>query len=214
MLRTQILAQKWLMENDPHGRVLRHRALGRRLDRLREHLRVGQPRRRGRLPRRRHPLGRPRLGRPTTPTLRRLEAMDFVHAGINARQIAYRKRMMDVADKYPVRFLGEPVFYPGANPALTHTSDGPFGVAGDLMGKSGNLPGGQGTAGFRSASCPRWSPTSSSSISTSPGPRRSSPRPRTSPGRTTWPFRGFGRDLSRGRPAVGAAVALPLRRPA
>jgi len=68
--------------------------------------------------------------------LRRLEAMDFVHTGINARQIAFRKAMMAVADKYPVRFLGGPVFYPGANPALTHTSDGPFGVAGDLMGKT------------------------------------------------------------------------------
>jgi uroporphyrinogen decarboxylase len=43
--------------------------------------------------------------------------------------------MMAVAEKYPVRFRGGPVFYPGANPALTHTSDGPFGVAGDLMGK-------------------------------------------------------------------------------
>ena len=67
--------------------------------------------------------------------LRRLEAMDFVHTGMNARQIAYRHRMMAVAEKYPVRFQGGPVFYPGANPALTHTSDGPFGVAGDLMGK-------------------------------------------------------------------------------
>ena len=62
--------------------------------------------------------------------------MDFVHAGINARQIAYRQAMMAVAEKYPVRFQGGPVFYPGANPALTHTSDGPFGVAGDLMGKT------------------------------------------------------------------------------
>ncbi|MGE5740799.1 MAG: uroporphyrinogen decarboxylase family protein [Candidatus Aminicenantes bacterium RBG_16_66_30] len=68
--------------------------------------------------------------------LRRLEAMDFVHTGINARQIACRRAMMDVASNYPVRFLGGPVFYPGENPALTHTSDGPFGVAGDLMGKT------------------------------------------------------------------------------
>lgn len=66
--------------------------------------------------------------------LRRLEAMDFVHSGLNARQIAYRRRMMEVADKYPVRFLGGEVFHPGANPSLTHTSDGPFGVAGALMG--------------------------------------------------------------------------------
>ncbi len=68
--------------------------------------------------------------------LRRLEAMDFVHTGMNARQAAFRKRMMAVAGKFPVRFLGGEVFYPGANPALTHTSDGPFGVAGDLMGKT------------------------------------------------------------------------------
>ncbi|MGZ5439001.1 MAG: uroporphyrinogen decarboxylase family protein, partial [Candidatus Aminicenantales bacterium] len=67
--------------------------------------------------------------------LRRLEAMDFVHSGINARQITYRRAMRDVASKYPVKFLGGPVFTPGENPALTHTSDGPFGVAGDLMGK-------------------------------------------------------------------------------
>ncbi len=68
--------------------------------------------------------------------LRRLEAMDFIHGGINAKQIAYREAMRNVAAKYPVRFLGGPVFYPGENPALTHTSDGPFGVAGDLMGKT------------------------------------------------------------------------------
>jgi hypothetical protein len=68
--------------------------------------------------------------------LRRLEAMDFIRSGINARQIGFRKGMMAVAEKYPVRFQGGPVFYPGENPALTHTSDGPFGVAGDLMGKT------------------------------------------------------------------------------
>jgi uroporphyrinogen decarboxylase len=44
--------------------------------------------------------------------------------------------MMDVAEKYPVRFLDGPIFYPGRTPALTHTSDGPFGVAGDLMGQT------------------------------------------------------------------------------
>ncbi len=68
--------------------------------------------------------------------LRRLEAMDYLGTGINARQFAYRKAMMAVADRYPVRFLGGPVFYPGENPSLTHTSDGPFGVAGDLMGQT------------------------------------------------------------------------------
>lgn len=70
----------------------------------------------------------------TDDDLRRLEAMDYVHGGINARQIDYRKAMIDVADKYPVRFQGGPVFYPGENPSLTNTSDGPFGVAGDIMG--------------------------------------------------------------------------------
>jgi uroporphyrinogen decarboxylase len=67
--------------------------------------------------------------------LRKLEAMDFVHSGLNARQIEFRRRMIEVADKYPVRFQGGEVFYPGANPSLTHTSDGPFGVAGDVRGQ-------------------------------------------------------------------------------
>ncbi len=72
----------------------------------------------------------------TDADLQTLERMDFVQGGINARQIAYRKAMMAVAEKYPVRFQGGPVFYPGMNPALTHTSDGPFGVAGDIMGQT------------------------------------------------------------------------------
>lgn len=72
----------------------------------------------------------------TDEDLRALERMDFVHGGINGRQIAYRKAMMAVADRYPVRFQGGPVFYPGMHPSLTHTSDGPFGVAGDLMGQT------------------------------------------------------------------------------
>ncbi|MBK8019951.1 MAG: hypothetical protein IPK19_00675 [Chloroflexi bacterium] len=71
----------------------------------------------------------------TDEDLRKLEAMDFVHGGINGKQIAYRRAMMNVAEKYPVRFQGGPVFYPGANPNLTHTSDGPFGVAGDVRGQ-------------------------------------------------------------------------------
>jgi uroporphyrinogen decarboxylase len=65
-----------------------------------------------------------------------LDRMDFIHNGINARQIAFRHAMIAVADKYPVRFHGGPVFYPGLAPSLTHTSDGPFGVAGDLMGQT------------------------------------------------------------------------------
>jgi len=66
--------------------------------------------------------------------LRKLEKMDFIYSGINLRQLDYRRRMMEIADKYPVRFQGGEVFYPAANPNLTHTADGPFGVAGDLMG--------------------------------------------------------------------------------
>lgn len=106
MLRTQILAQKWLLEN------VRTDA---------------------------HAITGPWVGRgwvSDDADLRRLEAMDFVRSGVNARQIAYRKAMMASAGKYPVRFRGGEVFYPGENPALTHTSDGPFGVAGDLMGKT------------------------------------------------------------------------------
>jgi len=71
----------------------------------------------------------------TDDDLRRLEAFDYVHNGINARQIEFRRVMIGVADKYPVRFQDGPVFYPGGNPALTNTSDGPFGIAGDVMGQ-------------------------------------------------------------------------------
>jgi uroporphyrinogen decarboxylase len=71
----------------------------------------------------------------TDDDLHRLEAFDYVHTGINARQIEFRQAMIAVADKYPVRFQDGPVFYPGANPALTNTSDGPFGIAGDVMGQ-------------------------------------------------------------------------------
>lgn len=67
--------------------------------------------------------------------LRRLETMEFVDAGLNARQLSYRQAMIGVADKYPVRFRGGPVFYPGANPALTLQSSGPFTLAADLMGE-------------------------------------------------------------------------------
>jgi uroporphyrinogen-III decarboxylase len=72
----------------------------------------------------------------TDADLRMLESMEFVHAGLNARQIQYRRRMIEVADRYPVRFQDGPVFYPGLEASMTHTSDGPFGVAGDLMGQT------------------------------------------------------------------------------
>ena len=72
----------------------------------------------------------------TEEDLSRLERMDFIQGDLNERQLIYRRAMMAAAERYPVRFLGGPVFYPGRNPALTHTSDGPFGVAGDLMGQT------------------------------------------------------------------------------
>lgn len=72
----------------------------------------------------------------TEADLKKLEQIDFVHTGLNARQMEYRRAMMNVAEKYPVRFQGGEIFYPGENPSLTHTSDGPFGVAGDLMGQT------------------------------------------------------------------------------
>lgn len=65
--------------------------------------------------------------------LRTLEQIDFIHSGINAKQIAYREAMISVAEKYPVQFQDGEIFYPGLHPNLTHTSDGPFGIAGDLM---------------------------------------------------------------------------------
>jgi uroporphyrinogen decarboxylase len=135
MLRTQILAQKWLMENvrtdassitgawvggwTDFQNTFESGSLGCEVVFSEDDI--------------------PWVGPPWVNTdndLERLEAMDFVHSGINARQIEYRRVMMNVAEKYPVRFQDGPVFYPGANPALTHTSDGPFGVAGDLMGQT------------------------------------------------------------------------------
>ncbi len=136
MLRTQILAQKWLMENirtDAHSitgawvgawtdfqNTFESGSLGCRVvfpeDDIPWVSEIGWVK--------------------TDEDLARLEAMDFVNGEINARQVAYRRAMMRVAEKYPVRFLGGEVFYPGANPNLTHTSDGAFGIAGDLMGQT------------------------------------------------------------------------------
>lgn len=135
MLRTQILAQKWLLENvRTDAFAITGPWVGAWTD-FQNSFEAGS-------------LGVevvfpdddiPWVGRgwvSTDADLRRLEGMDFVRSGLNARQAAYRKAMIAVAGKYPVRFLGGEVFYPGANPALTHTSDGPFGVSGDLMGKT------------------------------------------------------------------------------
>ena len=68
--------------------------------------------------------------------LQRLEKMNTVNSGLNAKQIKFRREMIKIAEKYPVRFQGGPVFYPGENPALTHTSNGPFTNAAYLMGSN------------------------------------------------------------------------------
>lgn len=135
MLRTQILAQRWLLENvrcDVYSitgpwvggwtdfqNTFEAGSLGCGVTFVDDDI--------------------PWVGAPWVKTdddLRKLESIDYIHTGINARQLAYRKKMMEVAERYPVRFQGGPVFYPGENPSLTHTSDGPFGVAGDLMGQT------------------------------------------------------------------------------
>jgi uroporphyrinogen-III decarboxylase len=135
MLRTQILAQKWLMENvrtDAYS--ITGPWVGAWTD-FQNAFEAGSLGCEILFP----PDDIPWVGRGwvrTEKDLRALEKMDFIHSGLNARQVAYRKTMMDVAEKYPVRFHGGPVFYPGASPSLTRTSDGPFGVAGDLMGRT------------------------------------------------------------------------------
>ncbi len=135
MLRTQILAQKWLMENirtDAYG--ITGAWVGAWTD-FQNTFEAGS-------------LGCdvvfpendiPWVGRgwvKNEDDLAHLAKIDFVHGGINGKQIEYRHKMMEVAKKYPVRFQGGEIFFPGANPALTHTSDGPFGVAGDVMGQT------------------------------------------------------------------------------
>ena len=136
MLRTQILAQKWLMENirtDAHG--ITGAWVGAWTD-FQNTFEAGSLGVEIAFPDEDIPWVGPGWVKDER-DLRRLEAMDFVHSGLNARQIEYRRAMIDIADRYPARFAGGPVFYPGANPNLTHTSDGPFGVAGDLMGNTG-----------------------------------------------------------------------------
>ncbi len=135
MLRTQILAQKWLMENvrtDAHG--ITGAWVGAWTD-FQNTFEAGSLGVEIVFPDDDIPWVGPGWVRDEG-DLDRLETMDFVNGGINARQVAYRRAMMEVAEEYPVRFQGGPVFYPGANPALTHTSDGAFGIAGDLMGQT------------------------------------------------------------------------------
>jgi uroporphyrinogen decarboxylase len=134
MLRSQILGQKWLMEHVKtdayaiHGawtggwtdfqNTTEASAFGVDVDFPEDDI----------------PAANERGWVKTDADLRRLEKIDFVHSGLNQRQIDYRRAMMQVAEKYPVRFQDGPVFYPGANPALTHTSNGPFTNASHLVG--------------------------------------------------------------------------------
>jgi uroporphyrinogen decarboxylase len=135
MLRTQILAQKWLLENvrtDAYS--ITGPWVGAWTD-FQNNFEAGSLGCEVIFPEDDIPWVGPGWVK-TEADLRRLEAMDFIHSGLNAKQITYRKAMIDVASEYPVRFNGGPVSYPGAQASLTHTSDGPFGVAGDLMGKT------------------------------------------------------------------------------
>ncbi len=134
MLRSQILGQKWLMENvktDAYSvtgawvggwtdfqNATEASAMGCRVEFPEDDIPVV------------HEGGWVR----TEVDLRRLENMDTINHGLNGRQIEFRRAMMQIADKYPVRFQGGPIFYPGANPAMTHTSNGPFTNAAYLMG--------------------------------------------------------------------------------
>jgi uroporphyrinogen-III decarboxylase len=135
MLRTQILAQKWLLENirtDAYS--ITGPWVGAWTD-FQNNFEAGSLGCEVVFPEGDIPWVGPGWVK-TEADLRRLEAIDFIHSGLNARQIAYRNAMIEIADRYPVRFKGGPVFYPGTQASLTHTSDGPFGVAGDLMGKT------------------------------------------------------------------------------
>lgn len=135
MLRTQILAQKWLMENirtDAHDITGPWVGAWTDFQNTFEAGSLGVP---IVFPNDDIPWVGPGWVKDET-DLRRLEAINYVHTGINARQFEYRRAMMTAAEKYPVRFRGGPAFFPGAAPHLTRTSDGPFGVAGDLMGNT------------------------------------------------------------------------------
>jgi uroporphyrinogen decarboxylase len=134
MLRSQILGQKWLMENvktdafsvtgawvggwTDFQNATEASAMGCEVEFPEDDIPVV------------HEEGWVR----TEKDLRRLEKLDIIHHGLNGRQIEFRRAMMQLADKYPVRFQGGSIFYPGANPALTHTSNGPFTNAAYLMG--------------------------------------------------------------------------------
>ena len=134
MLRSQILGQKWLMENihtdassitgawvggwTDFQNVFEASALGCEVFFPDDDIPVARE------------VGWVR----TEDDLRQLDKVDFIYSGLNGKQITYRKAMMQIAEKYPVRFQGGPIFYPGANPSLTHTSNGPFTISSHLMG--------------------------------------------------------------------------------
>lgn len=135
MLRTQILAQKWLME---HIRTDAYSITGAWVGAWTDFQNTFEAGSLG-CPVHFFDDDIPWVGKgwiQNEKDLRTLEQIDFIHSGINAKQLAYREAMISVAEKYPVRFQDGEIFYPGLNPSLTHTSDGPFGIAGDLMGQA------------------------------------------------------------------------------
>ena len=135
MLRSQILSQKWLMENiRTDACSITGAWIGAWTD-FENTFEAGSLGCAVEFPENDIPWVGPGWVR-TDRDLRMLERMDFIHGDLNERQLIYRRAMMAAADRYPVRFLDGPVFYPGQNPSLTHTTDGPFGVAGDLMGQT------------------------------------------------------------------------------
>lgn len=134
MLRAQILGQKWLMEN---VKTDAYSITGAWVGGWTDFQNASEASAMGcevMFPEDDIPVVREEGWVRTEADLARLERMDFINSGLNGRQIAFRRGMMAVAEKYPVRFLGGPVFYPGANPALTHTSHGPFSDAAFLLG--------------------------------------------------------------------------------
>jgi uroporphyrinogen-III decarboxylase len=133
MLRSQILGQKWLLE---HVRTDQHSIAGAWVGAWTDFQNTSEA----------SALGCEVVFPPddipwvkggwvrTDRDLRRLEAIDVARNGLHGKAIEYRRAMMAVAEKYPVRFLGGPVFHPGASPVFTHTSHGPFTNAGALLG--------------------------------------------------------------------------------
>jgi uroporphyrinogen-III decarboxylase len=134
MLRSQILGQKWLMEN---VKTDAHSITGAWVGGWTDFQNATEASAMGCevvFPENDIPMVREDGWIRDEKDLLRLEALDTINNGLNSRQILFRREMMKIAEKYPVRFLGGPVFYPGENPALTHTSNGPFTNAAYLMG--------------------------------------------------------------------------------